>query len=500
MLGPLKARSLDRPILVSLESLVPLDHFYRHLEATLDLGFVRKLVAETYACGGRPSIDPVVFFKLQLVMFFEGIRSERKLIETARLHLAQRWYLGFNLDEPLPDHSSLTRIRDRYGVEIFRRFFEAIVERCQEANLVWGKELYVDATKVEANASLDSLAPRFAVEAHLAALFPEAATAQPEETGPAAAPLPVPRSESERDRLATTNAQRHDWLAEDGRPDRSIGRGSYQRLSDFAASTTDPDAALMQTRGGSHLGYLDHDVVDGGKARIIVNALATPADVTENQPMRDLVWRCRFRFGLHPRQVTGDATYGTVANIAALEDAGIRAYVALPNFDERTAFFGKGRFTYSAADDHYTGPQGETLRFLKNKYTERVRIYRADAATCKACPVKARCTNGLAGRQVRRSFDENDLERVRGYPETAEYRKARRKRSVWVEPLFAEAKDWHGLRRFRLRRLPKVNGSALLTASGQNLKRLLSRRGWGRRPWPSGAPGLRLGSKTSLGT
>ena len=77
----------------------------------------------------------------------------------------------YNLDEPLPDHSSLTRIRERYGVELFRGFFEAIVDQCQQAGLVWGKELYVDATKVNANASMESVKPRFAVEAHLANLF-----------------------------------------------------------------------------------------------------------------------------------------------------------------------------------------------------------------------------------------------------------------------------------------------------------------------------------------
>ncbi len=85
--------------------------------------------------------------------------------------LSVRWYLGYDLDELLPDHSSLTRIRTRYGVEVFRRFFEAIVDQCQQAGLVWGKELYADATKVQANAALSSMKPRFAVEAHLAALF-----------------------------------------------------------------------------------------------------------------------------------------------------------------------------------------------------------------------------------------------------------------------------------------------------------------------------------------
>jgi transposase len=124
MLGPPKPRHFDQPIAVSLADLVPQDHFYRHLEAKLDLSFVREWTRERYAERGRPSIDPVVFFKLQLVMFFEGIRSERQLIATASLNLAHRWYFGYTLDENLPDHSSPTRIRQRLGIDIFQRFFE----------------------------------------------------------------------------------------------------------------------------------------------------------------------------------------------------------------------------------------------------------------------------------------------------------------------------------------------------------------------------------------
>jgi len=160
---------------LTLEALVPPDHFYRHLERSLDLGFVRDVVRDTYAESGRPSIDPVVFFKLQRILFFEGLRSERQLLEVVADRLSLRWYLGYDLTEPLPDHSSLTRIRERYGLEIFRRFFEAIVEQCISAGLVWGQELYLDATKVDANAATDSLRPRFAVEAHLAHLFAQEA-------------------------------------------------------------------------------------------------------------------------------------------------------------------------------------------------------------------------------------------------------------------------------------------------------------------------------------
>jgi hypothetical protein len=82
------------------------------------------------------------------------------------------------------------------------------------------------------------------------------------------------------------------------------------------------------------------------------------------------------------------------------------------------------------------------------------------------------------------------LDRIRAYQPTEAYKKALRKRQVWVEPLFAEAKDWHGMRRFRLRRLWRVNSEALMIAAGQNLKRLLKKRGWGRRPFPAEAGGV----------
>ncbi len=179
MLGPPKPLRRDDLVLTSLDRRLPATNFYRQLDATLDLGFVRDWVGDKYAEGGRPSIDPVVFFKLQLILFFEGIRSARKLIETADLHVAHRWYLGYGWDEPLPDHSSLTRIRQRLGVAVFQRFFERVVELCQAAGLVWGKELFFDGTNVQANADIDSLVPRVAQAAqeHVAQLFRDGSAA-----------------------------------------------------------------------------------------------------------------------------------------------------------------------------------------------------------------------------------------------------------------------------------------------------------------------------------
>ena len=112
-------------------------------------------------------------------------------------------------------------------------------------------------------------------------------------------------------------------------------------------------------------------------------------------------------------------------------------------------------------------------------------MYRAAAATCNTCPVKAACTTSDHGRTLRRPLAADLIERVKGYHATEAYKKAMRKRQVWVEPLFGEAKDWHGLRRFRLRGLWKVNSEALLVATGQNLKRWLSQARWGRHDGPA---------------
>ncbi len=508
-----KERHFAALIRVSLEDLVPHDHFYRHLERTLDLSFVREFVQETYASKGRPSIDPIVFFKLQLVMFFEGIRSERQLMRHASDRLSVRWYIGYDLGEPLPDHSSLTRIRERYGLEVFRRFFDAIVEQCQQEKLVWGKELYIDSTQVNANADLDSLTPRFAVEAraaiqvHLAALFteedsqPDPQSAAAEEasapTPEAAATeavtytepivLPTALSEAEHEELASEHAARHDWIAEEGRQQREV-HGLYQRTSDFKVSTTDPDATPMRLKGGgTHLGYHTHYVVDGGKARIILQVLVTPSEVMDNQPMRDLIFRTRFRWKLRPRHMTGDTKYGTIENIKALEDAGIRAYVPLPDWEERYEVWSASHFRYEPQTDQYRCPQGQMLQRVGGVNPDGRQLYRAPASICNDCPVKGQCTTSNQGRRVYRHVGEEYLERVRTYQQTLAYQKALRKRQVWVEPLFAEAKDWHGLRRFRLRLLWRVNIEALQIAAGQNLKRLLKKRGWGRRPFPAEA-------------
>lgn len=251
-------------------------------------------------------------------------------------------------------------------------------------------------------------------------------------------------------------------------------------------STTDPDAAPMSKGGESRLGYHDHSVVDGGKARIILAALTTPADVQDNQAMIDLLDRVRFRFHLHVRTAIADGLYATGENLRALADRGLRASMPVTDREQASPFFRHKDFVYDSATDTYRCPNGETLRYRGNSYQTRSRVYNMPASVCRACPLRERCTNSTAGRKLSRAFEEDYRELARQLQTTEAYKKAVRKRQVWVEPLFGEAKDWHQLRQFRLRGLANVNMYGLLVAAGQNLKRWLAATRRGHRP--AGAP------------
>ena len=450
MLGH-KARDFRKHISISLEDLVPQNNFYRQVEQSLDLSFVHDLADELYSSMGRPSVDPVVFFKLQLIAFFEGIRSERQLMETVNLNLAHRWFIGYDLDERVPDHSSLSKIRERFGLEVFQLFFEHVVELCIQAGLVWGEELYFDSTKVQASASINGMIERaeFEAQQHLDQVFQHFE----EEVSPFG-------------KLVTKY---------NGKRLSGIRKPHYQRITDDRVSPIDPDAAPMQPSGGgsARLGYRDHYVVDGGKARIILSTLVTPASITDNTPLLDLVDWVRVRWKLQPKLAVGDTRYGTVPNIVGLEARGIKAYLPTSDFSQRTKYYPANLFQYDFEKDHYICPQGQILPLNSRRKTEQVILYCAKAKVCNACPVKTQCTGSKSGRHIFRSFFQEVLEKAESYRQTDAYLKAIRKRSVWIEPLFGEAKEFHGLRRFRLRRLRKVNMEGVMVAAGQNLKRLI---------------------------
>lgn len=223
-------------------------------------------------------------------------------------------------------------------------------------------------------------------------------------------------------------------------------------------------------------------MVDGGRARIILATLVTAAAVMENSPMLELARWVRFRWRLRPKQATGDKTYATLENIKGLEDEGIKGYMPLPDWSRRPGLYGPQQFTYLPERDVYLCPQGQELRKAATSYSGHAYLYRADAKMCNACPVKSACTNSANGRTIRRPFDQAYIERAQRYHDTDACQRAISKRQACVEPLFAEAKTLHGLRRFRLRAIEKVNIEGVMVAAGQNLKRLFKYSGM--RPAP----------------
>jgi transposase len=437
VLGPVKPRDLGRPVAVSLEGLVPRDRFCRYLAARLGLSVVRGWGRGCYPDRGGPSIDPAVVFTLYPALCFEGVRSERQRLALAADRLGVRWHLGYGPDGAPPDAAGFTRIRQRLGLAVLRRFFGHGVDPCQDAGLVRGKEVFADATRVPGNASADALVPRLSevVDGHLVALFgSDTAPDDADEAGEAARDTPERRDLLEECRL------------DQARPPS----GPSRRLSDRKVSRTDPDAAAMSMRDGrTVLGYQDHDLVDGGKARVILHCPVTPGD--------------------------------------ALEEQGVRAYMPLPERDKSSPYYHNAAFTHDAEQDVYRCPQGQALKLEWVDEAGERAIYRARAASRNACPVKRECPKSTQGRLIGRSFHAEYLDRVRGDRGTAADEKALRKRNVWVEPLFAEAKQWHGLGRFRLRGPANVNGEALLAATGQHLKRWRQSTGWGRRGPPGAA-------------
>src|SRR5207245_3109276 len=145
-----------------LEDQVPENHLLRLIEKHISFAFVREKLKDSYSETGRPSIDPELLLRIQLIGYLYGITSERKLVEELRMHLAWRWFTGLGFDQEIPHHSTFSK--NRHGrfheSKLFEQLFEEIVGRCLEAGLVEGDNLSVDGSFVEANANKGSRIPR----------------------------------------------------------------------------------------------------------------------------------------------------------------------------------------------------------------------------------------------------------------------------------------------------------------------------------------------------
>lgn len=280
----------------SLDAAVPGNHLVRRLAATLDFAFVHPLVRRHYSHTGQPSVDPVVLFKLWLLGYLFNIRSERRLCEEASLNLAWRWFLGYELDEPLPDHSVLTKARRRFGTRIYELFFRHIVKVCEARGLIEGDRLFIDSTLSDANAARDTLKSRALAEARL----PEPAHFVADLF---AVNDPVPEPAPPREKGGTGP--------------KPTGHAAKPTLRGSLVSTTDPDAEVSTRHNGrSRLVYKTQVVVDGGRANIITAIEVGAAGDSDASSVGKMLDRHHAALGRPARELVGDSGYGSEAAAA----------------------------------------------------------------------------------------------------------------------------------------------------------------------------------------
>lgn len=418
-----------------LRDLVPEDHILRRVDHMLDLGWLRGEVADCYCPeNGRPSIDPEAAVRLMLAGFFAGIVHDRKLMREAQVNLAIRWFAGYRLHERLPDHSSLTRIRQRWGAERFQRIFQRTVAACVEAGLVDGETVHVDSTLIRADVSWESVAEVHA-ERVLVENEPPAAEGERHQAG-----RPRTRPPKIQKRSATD-------------PEATIATSSHERKMEPC--------------------YKQHTAVDD-KAGVVVDVAVTTGQGNEGSQLLEQTGRIEANTGRRPTVLTADAGYAHSANYAGLEERGIEAVIPPQHEPGAARRIPMRRFKYDARHQVVRCPAGKSLRRsheASNGWTHYSR-----KSDCRCCPLRSRCLPASASRRtilIVRGYEallRARRQRARGWDESL---KALYHRHQWqVEGRHAEAKVQHGLRRAVRRGLANVAIQVYLTAAAMNLKRL----------------------------
>ena len=420
---------------IDLESFVAADHFLRGINRVLDLSFIRELTAVRYADGqGRPSIDPEVYFRMQLVAYFNGITTDRRLCEEVHDNLAYRWFCRLSLADDVPDHSSLTRIRDRLGEKVFEAVFRRIVGQCQEKGLLKKAcRVMTDATLIAADASLDSLVH----------VDPEQAKNE-------------------------TQAQQR-CGAFDGRRRRMLSNQTHR-------SCTDPDATLAQKKGTPRqLKYKVHQTIDAD-SRVILDTEVTTGARHDNQPYLAQLERVRACYQITIGEATADRGYGSADIIRTLQAQQARTYIPLWSGRVGNSKYLKGELVYEKEHDRFRCPEGKYL-IPNPTVTENHKRYVTSSEECRNCPQASTCPartrRGSHQRFVLRNVDQDLFEQVQAQMEQATFLERSSERMWKCEGLFAESKQNHCLARAKYRGRSKVQIQAYLCAIVQNLKRLL---------------------------
>ena len=415
-----------------LSSLIPDDHILKLVDKVLDLSWLRDEVRDLYCCdNGRPGIDPEAAVRLMLAGFFQGVIHDRKLMREAQVNIAIRWFAGYRLDEKLPDHSSLTKIRQRWGDERFKKIFQKTVQSCVDANLVNGETVHIDATLIRADVSWESMTTEHA----------EAVIEQNDH---------------------------------DGDNSKGPGRPRTKAPKPKKRSKTDPDATLTTSCNTFRMEpcYKQHAAVDD-TCGVIVDVDVTTGEQSEGSQLAEQIERIENNTGKKIKILSADSGYAHGKNYELLEDKGIDAIIPPQKQNSKPQHIPLRRFKYDAKNKIVKCPGGKIL--TRRTQNEKGWGYRARAKDCRSCRLRKHCISETsASRTVLISNGyEAHLRARRRHRHPDDKFVATYKRHRWrAEGMHGEAKTQHGLRRAVRRGLSNVAIQAYLTAAVINLKRL----------------------------
>ncbi len=434
-----------------LDEVVPPDHLVRQIDGVLDLSWLHRELAPYYSHTGRPSIDPVLMIRMLLVGYVFALRSERRLCSEVQVNLAYRWFCKLSVEDHIPDHSVFSRARhERFREsDALRRVFEGVVAMCIAAGLVGGEAFSVDASLIKAD--VDKM-----------------------KRLPGDQPIAWPTiSHAVREYLATLDAARNDEKGGGGDGDQSRSGGTSRSKPPKEVSLTDPQASWVTRPGMNPFFAYDANYLIDNKAGIIVDAEGTRAnrtvEIAVTQTMLDRIER---RFGLRPQRLAGDTAYGAVRLLKWLVDRNIAPHIPVWDKSARPdGTFSRADFVFDPERNIYTCPGGAELTSTGNIDQGHIVHYRASKNDCSSCSLKLKCTTAVV-RKVTRDLDEDLRDRVRALANTQAFEQSHRERKK-VEMRFAHMKRILRLDRFRLRGLSGVRDEVLLTATAQNLRRLV---------------------------
>jgi transposase len=413
-----------------LEQRVRQNHPLRRVKRLVDFDFIYQEVAPTYGANGNVSVPPPVILKLMLLLIFYNVRSERELMATLPERLDWLWFLDFDLDDGIPDHSVLSKARSRWGTATFQHFFERIVCQCVAAGLVDGARIFLDASLIKADAANNSIINLNSLKSRLNRHYQELEA-----------------------RLA-----------------EPCGGGKGQgRLNRTHVSTTDPDASLVsQGKVRSQLSFKTHRAVDG-KAEVITATEVTSGAVNEGHRLGDLVDQHTENTDIQVETVVADSQYGTTQNYLACHDRGLAAHI--PPFKDgrpHNGKFAEEAFTYDPQEDVYLCPAGQRLTRTRDDGQSETWQYRCKTKVCRACPLRERCTDAKRGRTLRRHRRQEEIRLMRERAQSSGSKKDLKTRQHLMERSFAQAVRF-GFKRARWRRLWRVKIQEYLTAAIQNI-------------------------------